>query len=145
MDFMTRDVPSLHAALKNRAHAKVGDAIANLVFSLAKAKLAVDRGMSLDVRGSPKVPARVLRDALDIARARTGITLPVHGDEHAIADAAEAILSYAWATGTIDIAGCVATIAGVVRGKDISRRKDEWAAFSEGFATILAAVLPVLA
>lgn len=129
----------MHDAVKSKAFSKIGDSIANLIFSLSQAKYASDsRGKgNIDFKGSPKVSAKVLKTALARAKERTGFPIAIKGDAHAIADAVEAIIAYAWAKKLIHIENCVEILSSEINKKKPEKLREEWEAHANGFATIL--------
>ena len=62
MDFLLEGINTVHDAVKSKAFSKIGDSIANLIFSLAQAKYSSDshgKG-NIDFKGTPKVSAKIL-------------------------------------------------------------------------------------
>ncbi|HME51288.1 MAG TPA: ribonuclease III family protein [Candidatus Lokiarchaeia archaeon] len=139
MDFLK--VPNLEEAIKSRAYYKLGDCIANLVYSMAKAKVALALHGRLDIEGTPKVSARILKDAIAKANVKAGANISKRGGAHEIADVAEAILAYGWVNEIVELEECAELIATPVIAKKPVKLHDEWESFAEGFSDVLAKIL----
>jgi len=85
---------SLHEVLTDHKLAALGDAYVNFIYSLA---LSNRRGEPIGA----KVDSRILAEALKRAELRK--FLPSRADRHKQADAAEALIVYAWIQGLITI------------------------------------------
>jgi hypothetical protein len=147
MDLLNSGVRSLDVAAHHKAFFKIGDAVANLLYTLAKAKIALATTHRFEVQGSPKVSARILVDGLARANGAAGTRYTAKGGAHGIADVAEAILAYGWSQGIIDFSDAE-TIASPVIAKALEspqaspmKLHDEWAAFADGFGQVLAKIL----
>ena len=92
---------SLAEVLADRGLASLGDAYVNFVYSLA---LSNRRRQPVGV----KVKGSVLAEALKKAGLRD--FLGSRMSRHALADAAEALLAYAWLNGRITLDECVALL-----------------------------------
>ncbi|GAB4309288.1 MAG: hypothetical protein Kow0069_08370 [Promethearchaeota archaeon] len=78
---------TLSQVARDKGLAKIGDCFVNLTFSLALS-------LSTGTRTGEKVPKKVLAQAVRATNLRR--YAPPRADAHALADAAEAILAYAW-------------------------------------------------
>ena len=136
MDFLQTGISSIKDALHSKVYIKIGDAIANLIYSLAKAKYSKEILGKLEIKGSPKVSAKVLKDSLEDIDELEELGIKVKGDAHAIADGAEAILAYAWVTEIITLDEAVELVAGPVINAQPVKKREEWDAFSEGFRKV---------
>jgi len=134
-------VPNLEEAIKSRAYYKLGDCIANLVYCMAKAKIGLALHKRLEIEGSPKVSARILKDAMAKANAKAGSHVSKKGGAHEIADVAEAIIAHGWVNEIIDLEESADIIATPVIAKKPAKLHDEWEAFAEGFSDVLAKIL----
>jgi len=140
VDFLK--VPNFEEAIKSRAYYKLGDCIANLVYCMAKAKIGLAmHGGRLDIEGTPKVSARILKDAITKANAKAGSHVRKRGGAHEIADVAEAILARGWVNEIVTLEECADLIATPVIAKKPVKLYDEWEAFAEGFSDVLAKIL----
>lgn len=88
--------------LRDRELAALGDSFVNFIFSLALS-------MGLNKPAGGKVKSGIL--AIALKRASLRERLPSRVDRHRQADAAEALIMYAWLVGIITIEECV-TILG---------------------------------
>nr|MDO8119369.1 hypothetical protein [Candidatus Sigynarchaeota archaeon] len=86
MEFFKHGIHSPQEAIKNKAYAKVGDGFANLMYSLAKARVSHELTGEVIVTGTPKVSAVILKGAWAIARDHVKKEVHVKGDAHGIAD-----------------------------------------------------------
>jgi len=106
---------NLPDVLTDHELAALGDACVNFVFSLASSK-------RLKKPVGKKVKSWILANALRRADLRK--LLPSRVDRHRQADAAEALIIYAWMKGIISIEECV-----TILGKELET--------DEGFTTLL--------
>lgn len=134
-------VPNFEEAIKSRAYYKLGDCIANLMYCMAKAKIGLTLHGRLDIEGTPKVSARILKDAITKANAKAGSHVSKRGGAHEIADVAEAILAYGWVNELVELEECADLIAAPVIAKNPVKLHDEWESFAEGFSDVLAKIL----
>lgn len=138
VEHLAGQAPTIDRALALKAFAKVGDAISNLIYSLAKTKVAITLHDSVDVKGTPKVSARILREALDGPRRRhPGVLAKVRGDEHALADAAEAIIAFGWVHGHVNIDEWAGKLSDVIIERQPAKTRDEIKAWAIGFEQLL--------
>jgi len=91
----------LEAILQDHKLASLGDSYVNFISSLA---LSTKRGEA----AGTKVSSRILSQALKKSKLRT--FLPKRIDRHALGDAAEALIAYAWLRETITIEESVTTL-----------------------------------
>jgi hypothetical protein len=107
-DYLKKGIRSLQDALHNKAYFKLGDAIANTIYCMAKAKITVALHNRLDINGASKVSATILRDAAAIASKQSGeqIGLNARGGAHEKADVAEAVIGYGWVFDLVTLDEC---------------------------------------
>ncbi len=105
--------------LKDHELAALGDAYVNFIFSLASSR-------RLGKPTGKKVDSRILANALRKANLRE--SLPPRVDRHKQADAAEALIMYAWIRGIITIEECIAVL-------------EKESSPEEGFGTLLEMIL----
>ncbi|MHA1846589.1 MAG: ribonuclease III family protein [Promethearchaeota archaeon] len=144
MEFLKSGAKSVREAISHGSFSKIGDALANLVFSISQAKKEHVNHNHLDFKGSPKVPAIVLKNALNSAKKETRFSIQVKGDAHAIADAAEAILAFAWANGMISIDECVEVLSSELLKCNSVKLRDLREAQSRGFAKVYIKIFGIL-
>jgi hypothetical protein len=99
--YFTPQHTSLKAILNDRKLASLGDAYVNFVYSLALSK---KRGKATGT----KVNSLILSQALKKAALRE--LLPKRTDRHALGDATEALIVYAWIQRAITIEESVTTL-----------------------------------
>jgi hypothetical protein len=134
-------LPNFEEAIKSRAYYKLGDCVANLIYCMAKAKIGLALHKRLDIEGTPKVSARILKDAITKANAKAGSSVSKRGGAHEIADVAEAILARGWVNEIVELEECADLVAAPVIAKKPVKLHDEWEAFAEGFSDVLAKIL----
>ncbi|MFX0098049.1 MAG: ribonuclease III family protein [Candidatus Hodarchaeota archaeon] len=142
MDFLLEGINSVYDAVKSKAFSKIGDSLANLIFSLSQAKYSSDklgRG-NIDFKGTPKVSAKILKNALAQAKESTNFPISIKGDAHAIGDAVEAIIAYAWVTKLIIIEESVEMLSREINAKKPEKLREEWEAYANGFSRILESI-----
>ncbi len=141
MEFFKHGVRSPVDAIKNKAYSKVGDGLANLVYSLAKARASHELRGDIVVAGTPKVSAVILKGAWVLARDNVKQDLHVRGDAHAIADAVEAIVAYGWINGLVTLEDAVLLVSKKLIESRPAKTRDEINAFSAGFADVIVKIL----
>ncbi len=141
MDYLKKGIHSIQDAMHSPTYYKLGDAIANLVYCMSKAKITMDLDGRLDIVGSSKVSARILREAITRANAKAKSQVGAKGGAHEIADVAEAILAYGWLNNMVTIEECAELVARPVIAKKPAKLREEWEAFSEGFSDVFAKIL----
>lgn len=99
---------SLSKVLLNKQFARIGDGVANLIYSLA---LFTATG---EVKGT-KLPGHILATALKASGLRS--RLPSRQDRYRLSDAAEALLGYAWLSGVIKIKDAANSVASLINPK----------------------------
>ncbi len=97
----TKSYKSLTEVLTDHKLAALGDAYINLAYSLA---LSMKRGQP----SGAKVKGAVLAEALKKAGLRT--CMPSRVSSHMLADAAEALIVYAWLCGFLPLDECVSIL-----------------------------------
>ncbi|MHA1681116.1 MAG: ribonuclease III family protein [Promethearchaeota archaeon] len=137
MDFIEKSVPSVEEAIKSKAMSKIGDAIANLIFSIAQSRYSKETRGTLDFSGTPKVSAKILKDAATLLKEKTGVKLPVKGDAHAIADAVEAVIAFGWSKKKLFIEHGVDILTLELLERNPTKLRDEHEAYVEGFFKML--------
>nr|MDO8083610.1 hypothetical protein [Candidatus Sigynarchaeum springense] len=140
-DYLKKGVHSLQDAMHNKAYFKLGDAIANMIYCMAKAKIAMVLHERLDISGASKVSATILRDAAAIASKKSGEKIGARGGAHEKADVAEAIIGYGWAFDLITLDECAGLIAAPYIERRPEKLRDEFEAFVEGFSAVLARII----
>lgn len=108
--------------------AKLGDALVNLIYSLAKSK-------AMDKPDGDRAPNRVLSEALAEAGLRD--IAPSRADSHRLGDVAEAVIAYAWLNGKIEIREAVEIISDSLSSRNIQSRNELWKGGEEGFKNLL--------
>lgn len=141
MDFIASKISSHVEAINSKAMSKIGDALVNLVFSLAQARYSYFSRNILDFKGTPKVSAKILKQAATIAKETHGVEIPVKGDAHAIADAVEALVAFGWVKKHIDIQECVDILDEQLREREPEKIAQWNKAYGMGFAMIIRLIL----
>ncbi|MFP4005931.1 MAG: ribonuclease III family protein [Candidatus Hadarchaeia archaeon] len=119
---------SPRAAVLDKDLAKLGDALVNFIYSVAKSR----------VKGKPdagKVPNSVLSDALHEAGMR-GLA-PSRVDRHMLGDVTEAIVAYAWIEGELDLEESIDIVSGSISGEDFEKRRFLLESTTNGFVDLL--------
>ena len=118
-----RDNPTPRNIGTDKGLSKIGDAVVNLIYSLAKSiHLTKGSGNDLIVRTGQKVSKKILARALkeaglkDFARTRS--------DAHDLADTVEAIIGYVWMMQFMSIQELVEVLETNLSG-GVERRVDE--------------------
>ncbi len=108
--------------------AKLGDALVNLIYSLAmsEAKMEPD---------GAKAPNEVLSNALSEADFRH--LAPSRADSHQLADVVEAIVAYAWLKDEIGLEESVKILSDPLSDSNLERRRDVFKGAEEGFKNLL--------
>jgi hypothetical protein len=142
-DYLKKGIHNLQEAMHNKAYFKLGDAIANAVFCMAKAKIAVALHNRLDISGASKVSANILRDAAATASKQSGekIGLGARGGAHEKADIAEAVIGYGWVFDLVTLDECAALIAAPYIERKPQKLREEFEAFAAGFSAVLTLIL----
>ncbi|MBN2150878.1 MAG: hypothetical protein JW839_05520 [Candidatus Lokiarchaeota archaeon] len=140
-DYMKKGIRGLQDAMHNKAYAKLGDAVANLIYCMAKAKIAAALHGRLDISGASKVSATILRDAAAVASERSGEKIGARGGAHEKADVAEAVIGYGWAFDLVTLDECAGLVAAPCIERKPEKLRDEFEAFVEGFSAVLERVL----
>ncbi len=140
-DYLKKGIRSLQDAMHDKAYFKLGDAIANMIYCLAKAKIAMALHGRLDISGASKVSATILRDAAAIASEKSGEKIGARGGAHEKADVAEAIIGYGWVFDLVTLDECAGLIAAPYIARKPAKLRDEFEAFVEGFGAVLGRVL----
>lgn len=115
-------------ALLDEDLAKLGDALVNLIYSLAKSE-------ARDKPDGDRAPNRVLSGALSKAGLRD--IAPSRADSHRLGDVTEALIAYAWLNGEIEIGEAVDIVSDSLEGKDLQSRSELWEGGEEGFKNLL--------
>ncbi|KXA91731.1 hypothetical protein AKJ57_00135 [candidate division MSBL1 archaeon SCGC-AAA259A05] len=126
-DFLL-DYSNSREALLDEDLAKLGDALANLIYSLARSR----------ARGRPdgaKAPNRVLSGALDKVGLRN--LAPSRVDRHRLGDVAEAAIAFAWLEGEVGIEEAAEVVSGPLMERDFESRRDVQEGAEEGFKELL--------
>ncbi|MHA1606865.1 MAG: ribonuclease III family protein [Candidatus Freyarchaeota archaeon] len=116
--------------LTNKQLAKVGDGVANLIYSLALL-------MATGKVKTTKVPGFVLSSALKSSGLRSH--LPSRQNTHSLSDAAEALIAYAWLTGVIEIKEAAKHVATFLSANCTHQKNLEHAILA--FSTLLKTIL----
>ncbi len=140
-DYLKKGIRSLQDAMHNKAYFKFGDAIANTIYCMAKAKIAMALHGRLEISGASKVSATILRDAAAIASKKSGERIGARGGAHEKADVAEAIIAYGWAFDLVSLDECAGLIAAPYVARKPEKLRDEFEAFVEGFSSVLARII----
>ena len=99
-------VNSIESAVRRKDLARLGDALANLLYSLAES-LVNDRF------GGGKVSGKALAASLRLANLRH--LAPSRLDAHGLGDSVEALIAYKWIIGELNILEAVALLAREIR------------------------------
>jgi hypothetical protein len=143
-DYLKKGIHNLQEAMHNKAYFKLGDAIANTIYCMAKAKIAVALHDRLDISGASKVSATILRDAAAIASEKSGEKIGAHGARggaHAKADVAEGIIAYGWVFDLVTLDECAGLIAAPYIERKPEKLRDEFEAFVAGFGAVLSRII----
>jgi hypothetical protein len=142
-DYLKKGIRNLQDAMHSKAYFKLGDSIANTIYCLAKAKIAVALHDRLDIDGASKVSAPILRDAAAIASEKAGekIGLGARGGAHAKADVAEGIIAYGWVFDLVTLDECAGLIAAPYIERKPEKLRDEFEAFVAGFSAVLTRII----
>ncbi|MHA1372466.1 MAG: ribonuclease III family protein [Promethearchaeota archaeon] len=136
MKIFKNENETLESAIRSKTLAKIGDAIANLIFSMGKALANKEIHGTLDIRGTSKAPAIILKDGLRKAMYKENERFRVKGNAHSIADSAEAILAWAWTHGRLKIDDAAKLIANEIVKIKPKKVKGQVQAYSNGFYRI---------
>lgn len=131
--FSTVYYKSLREIAQDKGLAKLGDALVNFIYSLAKSLI-------LGKLDAWKVSDAVLSQALENASLLK--LLPKRSDRHSRGDAVEALLAYAWIMGIFDIKSAVMLLREEIKQDDFSSKKLEKIAAVRGFKRLLEEVSP---
>jgi len=131
--FSTVSYKSLREIAQDKGLAKLGDALVNFIYSLAKSLI-------LGKLDAWKVSDAVLSQALENASLLK--LLPKRSDKHSRGDAVEALLAYAWIMGIFDIKNAVTLLREEIKQDDFSSKKLEKIAAVRGFKRLLEEVRP---
>ncbi len=142
-DYLKKGIRNLQDAMHSKAYFKLGDAIANTAYCMAKAKITIALHNRLDIGGASKVSATILRDAAAAASEASGtqIGLGARGGAHEKADIAEAVIGYGWVFDLITLDECAGLIAAPYIERKPQKVRDEFEAFVAGFSAVLARIL----
>ena len=140
-DYLKKGIHNLQEAMHSKAYFKLGDAIANAIYCLAKAKIAVALHDRLDISGASKVSATILRDAAAIASEKSGEKIAARGGAHEKADIAEAVIAYGWVFDLVTLDECAELIATPYIERKPEKLRDEFEAFVAGFGAVLERIL----
>lgn len=102
----SQGVNSTESAVRRKDLARLGDALANLLYSLAET-LVNDRF------GGGKVSGKTLAAALRLSNLRH--LAPSRLDAHGLGDSVEALIAYKWITGNLNIIEAVALLVQEIR------------------------------
>lgn len=108
--------------------AKLGDALVNLIYSLAIS----------EARGKPdgaKVPNKVLSESLSRAGLRS--LAPSRLDKHRLGDIAEAMIAFAWLQNKIEIKEAAQILSDPLSERNFQSRRDALKGAEEGFKNLL--------
>lgn len=108
--------------------AKFGDALVNLIYSLARSIAKRDPD-------GAKVSNKVLSDALSSAGLRK--IAPSRSDRHELGDITESIIAYAWINDKIEIKEAAEIISKFLDKKDFQSRKKTKKMSEKGFKNLL--------
>lgn len=111
--------------------AKFGDALVNLIYSLARSV----------AKGEPdgaKVPNRVLSDALSESGLRD--LAPPRSDRHELGDFAEAMIAYAWIENLIEIEEASEILVEPLKKIDFQKRKEIHRGSKKGFKKLMVTI-----
>lgn len=130
LDFSSRYSDPTEAFLDEDL-AKLGDALVNLIYSMAKSKVR-------DRPDGGKVPNSVLSDALQEAGMRN--FAPSRVDRHTLGDIVEAIVAYAWMVDKLDLEESVKIVSDSLSIEDFEERRSLLEATKEGFVNLLSTI-----
>ncbi len=122
------DYPDSEDVFLDEDLAKLGDALVNLVYSLA-------RSMAKDMPDGGRAPNEVLSNSLSEAGLRD--LAPSRVDSHRLADIVEAIIAYAWLEGEMDIGEAAEILSESLSKSDFDNRRDVFRRSEEGFKNLL--------
>ena len=108
--------------------AKLGDALVNLIYSMA---MSISK---LEPDGA-KVPNEVLSNSLSEAGFRH--LAPSRVDSHRLADIVEAIVAYAWIKGEIDLDESADILSTSLSKRNLEKRREVFKGAEEGFKNLL--------
>ncbi|NMC06015.1 MAG: hypothetical protein GYA24_12440 [Candidatus Lokiarchaeota archaeon] len=142
-EYLKKGIRSLQDAMRSKAYFKLGDSIANAIFCMAKAKIAVSLHNKLDIGGASKVSATILRDAAAIASKASGeqIGIGARGGAHEKADVAEAVIGYGWVFDLVTLDECATLVAAPYIERKPEKLRDEFEAFVAGFGAVLSRII----
>ncbi|MHA1722194.1 MAG: ribonuclease III family protein [Candidatus Baldrarchaeia archaeon] len=124
---------SLREIAQDKGLAKLGDALVNFIYSLAKSLI-------LGKLDAWKVSDAVLSQALENASLLK--LLPKRSDKHSRGDAVEALLAYAWIMGIFDIKNAVMLLKDEMKRDDFSNKSLEKIAAVRAFKKLLEEIKP---
>jgi len=124
---------SLREIAQDKGLAKLGDALVNFIYSLAKSLI-------LGKLDAWKVSDAVLSQALENASLLK--LLPKRSDKHSRGDAVEALLAYAWIMGIFDIKNAVMLLKDEMKRDDFSNKRLEKIAAVRAFKKLLEEIKP---
>jgi len=125
------DYSDFEDALLEGNLAKLGDPLANFIYSLGKS-MACEQPMG------DKVSNEVLSNALSAAELR--YLAPSRVDRHRLGDFVEAIIAFAWLKGEIEIDEAANILADYFEDVDFDSRKEVSKAAEEGFEKLLSVI-----
>jgi hypothetical protein len=119
---------SFRKILKNKNLARLGDALINFAYSLAKSRI---EGIPTGVKVQDKALAEAIR------KTKLKKVLPLRSKEDALGDAVEALCAYTWLNQTITIEEMVETLQNALQGEDITHPRLEKKACTKAFNELL--------
>ena len=122
------DYPDPEEAFLDENLAKLGDALVNLMYSLAMS-------MSKAEPDGAKVPNEVLSNSLSDAGFRH--LAPSRVDSHRLADIVEAVVAYAWIKDEVGLEEAARILSSSLSERDLDDRREVFKGAEEGFKNLL--------
>ena len=119
---------SLRKILTNKNLARLGDALINFAYSLAKSRI---EGMPTGTKVQDKALAEAIR------KTKLKKVLPLRSKEDTLGDAVEALCAYTWLNQTMTIKEMVQTIQNALQGEDMTHPRLEKKACTKAFTELL--------
>ncbi|TXT59496.1 MAG: hypothetical protein BAJALOKI2v1_200009 [Promethearchaeota archaeon] len=142
-EFLVEDLPFTQKAIgTDKGLAKIGDAIVNLSYSIAKSiHLSKNDSLKKPIRTGVKVSKNVLSMALK--KANMKIYAKNRADAHDMADTVEAIIAYVYLKGEISIHDIVRFLSLNFIG-DLTNRREERETAIDAFTKFLISIKKLL-
>jgi hypothetical protein len=123
-----KNIGSLRKILTNKNLARLGDALINFAYSLAKSRIE-------GIPTGTKVQDKALAEA--IRKTKLKKVLPLRSKEDTLGDAVEALCAYIWLNQTMTIEEMVQILKNALQGEDMTHPKLEKKACTNAFTELL--------